>query len=207
MPFDYAVSALVTLLVIVDPIGLVPIFLSVTHRFPTPVRRVIAVRAAIIAALTLAFFALAGSWLLDRLGIGLPAFRIAGGLLLFTIAFEMVYGQRNERQSTTAEVASAEHARHLAAFPLAVPLLAGPGAITATLLLAGQAAGAPARIAALLLTIVAVAGVCVLVFLFAVRIARIFGATANLVFSRLLGIVLAALAVQYVIDGLRAALG
>lgn len=206
MPLDYAVSALVTLLVVVDPVGLVPIFLSVTHHLAPASRRAVAFRAALIAAVILAIFALAGSWLLGNLGIGLPAFRVAGGLLLFAIAFEMVYGQRSERQATTAtEAAEAEHAHHIAAFPLAVPLLAGPGAITATLLLAGEAAGQPSRFAALLITIAVVAGVCVLVFLLAVRIAHLLGTTGNLVFSRLLGIVLAALAVQYVLDGLGAA--
>ena len=207
MPLEYAVSALVTLLVVVDPIGLVPIFLSVTQHLAPRTRRAVAIRAALIAAAALAFFAVAGSALLGHLGITLPAFRIAGGLLLFSIAFEMVYGHRTERQATTAsEAAAAERARDLAAFPLAVPLLAGPGAITATLLLAGQAAGQPGRFAALLATIAAVAAVCIVVFLFAVRIAGFFGTTGNLVFSRLLGILLAALAVQYVLDGLRAAL-
>lgn len=207
MPFEYALSALVTLLVVVDPVGLVPIFLSLTHHLAPPARRAVGMRAALIAAVALAFFALAGGSLLRHLGIGLPAFRIAGGLLLFAIAFEMVNGQRTERQTTTAEVASAEHAHHIAAFPLAVPLLAGPGAITATLLLAGEAAGQPVRFAALLLTIAAVAAACVLVFLFAAGISRFLGTTGNLVFSRLLGIVLASLAVQYVLDGVRAAMG
>jgi len=206
MPLDYAVSALVTLVVVVDPIGLAPVFLSLTQGLSPAAQRSVALRAAIIAAATLGGFALAGAWFLQQLGISLPAFRISGGLLLFAIAFEMVYGQRTDRQARTADQAiHKDRAHHIAAFPLAIPLLAGPGAITATLLLAGQAAGRPTLLAVLLVTVAAVGVLCVLVFSFAARIGRALGTTGNLVLSRLLGIVLAALAVQYVIDGVRAA--
>jgi len=206
MPLDYAVSALVTLVVVVDPIGLAPVFLSLTQGLSPAAQRSVALRAAIIAAATLGGFALAGAWFLQQLGISLPAFRIAGGLLLFAIAFEMVYGQRTDRQARTADQAiHKDRAHHIAAFPLAIPLLAGPGAITATLLLAGQAAGHPTFLLVLLVTVAAVGVLCVLVFYFAARIGRALGTTGNLVLSRLLGIVLAALAVQYVIDGVRAA--
>jgi len=117
----------VTLAVVVDPVGLVPTFLAVTHGLPQQARRRIAVRASIIAAALLAGTALLGDWLLHQLGITLPAFRIAGGLLLFSIASEMVLGVRIERQSRDAEQACEEHVRDIAAFPLATPLLAGPG--------------------------------------------------------------------------------
>src|SRR5215203_1330290 len=130
MPLDYAVSALVTLLVVVDPIVLAPVFLSLTQGLSPAAQRSVALRAAIIAAATLGGFALAGAWFLQQLGISLPAFRIAGGLLLFAIAFEMVYGQRTDRQARTADQAiHKDRAHHIAAFPLAIPLLAGPGAI------------------------------------------------------------------------------
>jgi multiple antibiotic resistance protein len=204
MPFESIVSAFVTLLVVVDPAGLAPIFLSVTQGMPGGTRRRVAISASTIAGAVLAGFALIGSWLLAQLGITLPAFRIAGGLLLFAIAFEMVYGQRSDRQTKTAEQAQGEHAHHVAAFPLAIPLLAGPGAITATLLLAGQTAGQPTRLAALLAIIAAVSGLCIVVFCFAARMGRLLGTTGNLVLSRLLGIVLTALAVQFVIDGVAA---
>ena len=207
MPVDTLVSALVALLVVVDPIGLAPIFLALTEGMTNAARRRVAVRAGLIALCVLAGFALAGRWLLAQLGITLPAFRIAGGLLLFAIAFEMVYGRRSDRQSRTAEQAAHEdHAKHIAAFPLAIPLLAGPGAITATLLLTGQTGGNPALLAALLVVIAIVIGIVLIVFCLAVPIARVIGTTGNLVLSRLLGIILAALAVQFVIDGLRAAL-
>ncbi|MBX6427111.1 MAG: MarC family protein [Variibacter sp.] len=207
MPLDFAVSALVTLVVVVDPVGLAPVFLSLTHHLPRNEQVRTAVLASAIAGLVLAGFALGGAWLLRQLGIGLPAFRIAGGLLLFAIAFEMVYLQRTERQARTAEEAvHKDRPHHIAAFPLAIPLLAGPGAITATVLLAGQAAGNTAMLAGLLVIIALVAALCVAVFWFAAQIGHWLGVTGNLVLSRLLGILLAALAVQYVIDGIRAAI-
>ena len=203
MPIDYLVSALVTLVVVVDPVGLVPTFLAVTHGLPQLARRRIAVRASIIAAAILAGTALLGDWLLHQLGITLPAFRIAGGLLLFAVASEMVFGVRTERQSKQAEDALEEHLRNVAAFPLAIPLMAGPGAITATLLLAGQASGKPISLAILIVVVVVVCALCLGVFLLANRVDRLLGITGNVVSSRLLGVLLAALAVQYVIDGVR----
>jgi multiple antibiotic resistance protein len=206
MPFEFLISALVTLVVVVDPIGLVPSYLAITHGLPQRARRSVAFRATLIAAAILAGSALIGDWLLHMLSIGLPAFRIAGGLLLFSIASEMVFGVRIERQSRQAEEAIEEHVRNVAAFPLAIPLMAGPGAITATILLAGRSDGDPMRLAILLAVIAAVLTLCFIVFTLAARIAKWLGVTANVVASRLLGVLLAALAVQYVIDGARTAL-
>jgi len=203
MPLEFLISTLVTLFVVVDPIGLVPTFLAVTHGLPAAARGSVAWRASVIAALILAGSALIGDWLLRTLSITLPAFRIAGGLLLFSIASEMVFGVRIERQSQQAEEAIEEHVRNIAAFPLAIPLMAGPGAITATVLLAGRSGGDPARIAMLLAVIAVVLAICFAVFLTAARISKFFGVTGNLVLSRLLGVLLAALAVQFVIDGVR----
>jgi multiple antibiotic resistance protein len=203
MPFDYLVSALVTLLVVVDPIGLVPTFLAVTQGVPQTARTQIAVRAAIIAAAVLAGTALIGDWLLHQLGITLPAFRIAGGLLLFAVASEMVFGVRTERQSKEAEEALEERVRNIAAFPLAIPLMAGPGAITATLLLSGQAGANVMLQAGLIGVVIAVCLLCLAAFLIAGRIDRLLGITGNVVLSRLLGVLLAALAIQYIIDGVR----
>jgi multiple antibiotic resistance protein len=206
MPLDYLVSALVTLLVVVDPVGLTPTFLAVTQGLPAAARRQIALRACLIAGVILAGTALIGDWLLAKLAITLPAFRIAGGLLLFAVASEMAFGGRIERQSKEAEEAIEEHVRHVAAFPLAIPLMAGPGAITATLLLSGQADRQPLLLAGLLGVVVIVVAVCCGVFLAAERIERLLGVTGSVVLSRLLGVLLAALAVQFVIDGVRAAL-
>src|SRR5215475_11361678 len=170
MPIDYLVSALVTLAVVVDPIGLVPTFLAVTHGLPRQARRRIAVRASIIAAAILIGTALLGDWLLRQLGITLPAFRIAGGLLLFAVAFEMVLGIRQRRATEDAEHALEERARDVAAFPLAIPMMAGPGAITATILLAGQAAYRPQWLAVLLGVVVIVMLACLASFFAATRI-------------------------------------
>ena len=206
MPLEFLISALVTLLVVVDPIGLVPSYLAVTHGLPKRARRSVALRAAVIAACILAGSALIGDWLLRTLSIGLPAFRIAGGLLLFSIASEMVFGVRIERQSRQAEDAIEEQVRNVAAFPLAIPLMAGPGAITATVLLAGRSEGDPMRLVILLAVIAFVAALCATVFLLCTHIGKLLGVTGNIVLSRLLGVLLAALAVQYVVDGVRAAL-
>jgi multiple antibiotic resistance protein len=206
VPLDYLVAALVTLLVVVDPIGLTPSFLGVTAGLPRSARRSVAVRACLIAFAILTGAALAGDWLLRTLSISLPAFRIAGGLLLFSIASEMVFGVRIARQSETAGKAIEEHVRDIAAFPLAIPLMAGPGAITATVLLAGRADGNMLRLAALIAIIAAVMSACLIVFLLASRIERLLGVTGNTVLSRLLGVLLAAMAVQFVVDGVRALL-
>jgi multiple antibiotic resistance protein len=206
MPLDFAVTALVTLFVVVDPIGLAPTFLAVTEGLPRRARRDVAVRASLIAGAILIGTALIGDLLLRALGISLPAFRIAGGLLLFAIAFEMVLGVRIRREGQEAEEAVEERVRNIAAFPLAIPLLAGPGAITATVLLAGRADGNTLLVGLLLAVVVLVALACLAAFLLAGRLSRLLGLTGNIVLSRLLGVLLAALAVQYVVDGIRALL-
>jgi multiple antibiotic resistance protein len=207
MPWEFLISALVTLLVVVDPVGLVPTFLAVTGGLPAELRRQAARRACLIAGAILIGAALIGDWLLRQLGITLPAFRIAGGLLLFAVAFEMVLGLRLAHAVREAEQAVEEHARDVAAFPLAIPLMAGPGAITATILLAGQAAYRPQWLAVLLVVVSAVMAACLLSFFAAERIGKLLGVTGNVVLSRLLGVILAALAVQYVVDGVRQAFG
>jgi multiple antibiotic resistance protein len=207
MPLDYAIAALLTLFVVVDPIGLAPTFLSVTEDLPRDARRSVAMRASVIAGAILIGATLIGDWLLGTLGISLAAFRIAGGLLLFSIASEMVFGVRIRRETEVAEEAVEEHVRNVAAFPLAIPLLAGPGAITATVLLAGRADRDPMLVAILIAVVALVAASCFITFLLAERISRFLGLTGNIVLSRLLGVLLAALAVQYVVDGARAVFG
>ena len=205
MPDEFFIAALVTLFVVVDPIGLVPIFTSLTARLPAPARRRVAMRASLIAFLILCGAALIGDWLLRQLGIGLPAFRIAGGLLLFSIASEMVFGVRIVREANTAEAAvEEEEVRNIAAFPLAIPLMAGPGAITAVILLAGRGYGDPVRLGGLVAVIAVVMLCCLVAFLLGSRLSKLLGVTGNVVLERLLGVILAALAVQFVIDGVRA---
>jgi multiple antibiotic resistance protein len=200
---DFVASALVTLLVTLDPPALAPIFVSLTRGMDAAQRRRVAVRATLIAFGILAFFGLGGEVLLRLLGVGIPAFRISGGLLLFWIAFEMVFERRNDRKQHTADVATTEdQIRNVAAFPLAIPLMAGPGAITAVILLAGRAGGAPVYLATLIAMIAFGVAACLAVFLAADRVSRLLGITGNVVLSRLLGVILAGLAVQFVVNGI-----
>lgn len=207
MTVEFITGALVTMFVIVEPVALVPIFLAVTQGFSADQRRQVAWRACLIAFLILAACAFVGDWVLRKLGISLPAFRIAGGLLVFWIAFEMVFGLRSNRKSETArEAIGKEHIVNVAAFPMAIPLLAGPGAITATLLLAGQASAQPGMMAALIGVLAVVILVSWICLSLAETVDRLLGTLGNAVVSRLLGIILAALAVQFVLDGVRAAM-
>ena len=205
MLLDYISAALVTLLVTLDPVALAPIFVSLTRGMNAEERRRVAIRAGIIAFCILAFFGLGGEILLRLLGVGIPAFRISGGLLLFWIAFEMVFERRNERKQHTADIAITEdHIRNVAAFPLAIPLMAGPGAITAVILLAGRADGNLVYLTALLILIALGILSCLVVFSAAERVSRWLGVTGNVVLTRLLGVILAGLAVQFIIDGVLA---
>lgn len=205
MTFDQLTNAFVTLLVIIEPVALVPLFLGLTAGFSAEQRRQAALRASIIAFGILAGSALVGDWLLRKLGITLPAFRIAGGLLLFWIAFEMVFGRRNERKSgTVADAIEKDHIRNVAAFPLAIPLLAGPGAITATLLIAGQGRQDPIYLAILIAIIAVVMAISWVCLALAEKLDGLLGVTGNAVLSRLLGVILTALAVQFVADGVTA---
>ena len=204
MPIEFLISALVTLLVVVDPVGLVPSFLTTTNGLPATLRRRVAVRACLIAGAILIGTALIGDWLLRQLGITLPAFRIAGGLLLFAVAFEMVLGLRTRHATQDAEQAVEEHFDDIAAFPLAIPLMAGPGAITAIILLAGRANGQLTYLSALIALIALGVTSCFVVFMAADRVSRWLGVTGNIVLSRLLGVILAGLAVQFIINGVEA---
>lgn len=199
-------TAFVTLLVVVEPAGLAPIFLAATARETKAARAQIALRACLYAFLILTGAAFGGEALLRALGVTLPAFRIAGGLLLFSIASEMVLGVRIGRDAATAAQAVDESARHIAAFPLAIPLMAGPGAITATLLIAGEAHGNPLQLAALIGAIFTVLALCWAVCRLATSVERLVGASVSIVMEKLIGVLLASLAVQYVVDGARSLL-
>jgi multiple antibiotic resistance protein len=203
---DYFAAAFVTLIVIVEPFGLAPIFLAATRALARESRVAIAGRASFFAFLILVGAALIGERLLATLGISLAAFRIAGGLLLFSIASEMVLGLRIARDARAAKQALEENIHDPAAFPLAIPLMAGPGAIAATLLLAGRAQGDFFSLALLIAAIALVALICFGVCLAATRIEKALGASGALVLAKLLGVLLSALAVQYVIDGARVVL-
>jgi multiple antibiotic resistance protein len=152
---DFTLSAFVTLLLVVDPVGLAPAFLAATGGMPDKTKRTIALRAPLIAASILVVIALIGNWLLRQLGIGIPAFQIAGGLLLFGVSYQMIFGDRPHREAREADKASSEHASDVAVFPLAIPMMAGPGAIATTLLLTGDAGYGP-RLAIIIAVVLSV---------------------------------------------------
>lgn len=209
LDLDSVINAFITLFVIVDPIGNAPLFLGLTVGMATTVRRSIAMRGAFISFVILTLFAITGTKILDTIGITIDAFRIAGGLLLFVTAFEMIYGQRQERREETSSAAVAEHAANIAVFPLAIPLIAGPGTISATILLSSQfSAGDTGHNwygTISLVAIIAVLMVITAVFLIAAELVdKFISNTAKLVLTRLLGVLLAALAVQYIADGVLA---
>jgi multiple antibiotic resistance protein len=199
---DYITSALATLLVVADPIFLSAIFLGLTHDLSDKDRSEVAMRGSLIALAILIAAGLGGARLLLLLGISLSAFRIAGGLLLLSAAAEMVFDRRSARLQDTAKTAvDVDHVKNIAAFPLAIPLMAGPGAITAMILLAGKADGNIEMLGALFGVAALVMLACYIAFRMAEHISKTMGITGRAVISRLLGIILAALAVQFVIDG------
>jgi len=199
---DYLTSALATLLVVADPLLLSALFLAITHGMSDKERREVALRGTLIAFLILVATGLGGAKLLDLLGISISAFRISGGLLLLWSAAEMVFDRRGQRLQATAETAvSVDHVKNIAAFPLAIPLIAGPGAITAMILLAGKSEGQMDHLAGLFGVTALVMLACYVSFLLAERISKMLGITGRAVSTRMLGIILAALAVQFVIDG------
>lgn len=202
--FDTVFNAFVTILVTIDPPGLAPLFLAVTRGMNREQRLQVSVRASVIAFFVLAVFAVAGAAILTVFGITLPAFRVAGGFLLFFIAFEMVFEKRQDRKEKISDVAiTRDHIHNIAAFPLAIPLIAGPGAISATVLLSGSFQGWAGQLA-LVLIILACLAATYLVFVLAERIDQFLGQTGRSILTRLLGVILAALAVQFVADGIKA---
>ena len=202
---DYRVNAFATLFVAIHPVGLAPMFLAVTAGATAQTRKRIAVRATLIGGGILFLFLFAGKGVLGVLGISVPAFQIAGGLLLLIIAIEMVFEKRNRRKSETAEkaVAHQEELHDVAVFPLAIPLIAGPAAISAVILLSSQATDT-FSLAGLVGVILVIIGSCFVSFLLADRIERLMGDTAAVVITRLLGVLLAALSIQFIADGVRA---
>ncbi|WP_298137231.1 MarC family protein [Acidiferrobacter sp.] len=199
-----AYDIFLTFFVVVDPVGLVPLFGALTAGTSHEYRRRMAVKGVLIAALVLLFFAVSGFAVLRILGIGLAAFRIAGGILLFLLAIDMVFARHSGLRTTTSrETEEARGRNDISVFPLAIPLIAGPGALTSLLLMLSAAhgrfiaMGLPLGILALVLVITLV------VLLLSERILALMGETGANVVTRLLGVVLTALAVQYVLTGIR----
>ena len=202
---DAMIAAFTTLLVTVDPPGLAPLFLGLTVGMNKSQRRQVAVRGSVMGFAIITVFALFGATILGALGISMGAFRIAGGLMLFAIAFEMIFERRNERkEKTTDDAITKDHIHNLAVFPLAIPLIAGPGAISATVLIAGTMNDLMGR-AQLIGVIAVVLGLVYLALSVAERLNRFLGVTGRALLTRLLGVLLAALSVQFVVDGVKSA--
>ncbi|KIC11141.1 MarC family transcriptional regulator [Leisingera sp. ANG-M1] len=194
------ITSFVTLFVIIDPIGLTPIFIALTQGMPPARRRAIALRATITAAVLLALFAALGEAVLGFIGISMPAFRVAGGILLFLTALDMLFERRNKRREDRSEEDDFDDP---SIFPLAIPLIAGPGSIATVILLAGQQPGL-AGFAMVMGVVAAVLAILLVMCLFSGLFERLLGKTGITVVTRLLGMLLAALSVQFVLDGLRA---
>lgn len=196
------ITAFTTLFVIIDPIGLTPLFVALTQGMDPARRRSIAIRSCITGALILIVFAIFGEALLGFVGISMPAFRIAGGILLFLTALEMLFQKRATRRKSNADEASADdHHDDPSVFPIAIPLIAGPGAIASIILLTGAADGFSGFIAVIAVMISVIVIVFIL-FNFGGMIERGLGKTGVNVVTRLLGMLLAALAIQFILDGL-----
>lgn len=196
------VPAFMTLFVVIDPIGLTPMFVALTQGMDARTRRSVALRACGVAVGILAAFSIFGEALLGFVGISMPAFRVAGGMLLFLTALEMLFERRTKRREDQTDTAT-DTADDPSVFPLAIPLIAGPGAIASVILLAGSRPGIEG-IALATGTAAAVIAIAFVLFLASGVLERLLGKTGINVVTRVLGMLLAALSVQYVMDGLRA---
>lgn len=195
------ISAFVTFLVVIDPPGCAPIFAGLTRQASAAERRSMAVRSVLIAAGILLFFALLGEDLLGALGVSLSAFRIAGGIMLFLIAIDMVFEKRTARRETRAEEVAASEVDDVSVFPMAIPMIAGPGSIASAMLLTARADGVAAT-AVVLGALLAVLVLTMVALLAAGPLMRLLGHKMEAMLTRLLGVILAALATQFVIDGI-----
>ncbi|CAN5750954.1 MarC family protein [soil metagenome] len=200
--FELALNSFITLLVVVDPLGLAPIFAALTRGNSAMRKKEMALRGTALGAAILFAFALFGGALLDALGIEIAAFRIAGGVLLFLVALDMIFASSTGiRSRTVREQEEDSYEGDISVFPLAIPLIAGPGAITSVLLYTGGRG--PLEVAAVLAVLAIVLSLVVLSLLLAPRVMNLFGDTGANLLSRVLGVLLAALAVQFVLDGIK----
>ena len=201
------ISAFITLFVVIDPPGCAPIYAGLTKGATSAQRRNMAIRASLIAGVILLIFALFGEQLLGALHIDLDSFRIAGGLMLFWIAFEMVFEKRTQRREERAEkLAATPEVEDVSIFPMAIPMLAGPGAIAAIMLLMNEAQDITGSLT-VLGALASVLLITMLALMAAGPLMRLFGDKVEAAITRVLGVLLAALAAQYVIDGLRGSFG
>lgn len=196
-----ALKSFLTLLVVMDPVGLVPVFLALAGPRPREEQRRIALKAVCVAGGLLAVFGAFGAWLLERLNISMDAFRVAGGILLFLIAVDMVLAQ-HERE-TEEEAQEARSRRDVSVFPLAIPMIAGPGTLASVMILAAESRRYPLGLPLVLGMAAIVLAMGYVALRLAAPLGRLLGQTGVNVVTRVLGVLLAALAVQYVADGAR----
>nr|WP_294848801.1 MarC family protein [uncultured Sphingomonas sp.] len=199
-------SAFLTLLVIIDPPGCAPIFASLTAGTDQKHRRAMALRSCLVAWCILLFFALFGEWLLGHMGISLSAFRLAGGIMLFMIALDMVFERRTERREERAEeIRGTPEAEDISVFPMAIPMIAGPGSIASVMLLNAKAEGLNQSLV-VLGSMTAVILLTLIALLAAGPLMKFIGPKLEAMITRILGVILAALATQFVLDGLERSL-
>ncbi|MGY6549720.1 MAG: MarC family protein [Roseinatronobacter sp.] len=197
----FVITAFVTLFVVIDPVGTAPLFLALTQGMSTRERRRIGLRACVIAACLLAAFGLAGEDFLRFIGISMPAFQIAGGLLLFLTALDMLFDRRSARRKDHADDGTGPQSDDPSVFPLAMPLIAGPGAMATMVLLISDAGGTAEGILLITAVMLAVIALVLVAFLLAAPLERLLRRTGTMVMTRLFGLLLAALSVQFVLNG------
>jgi multiple antibiotic resistance protein len=195
----FLITAFATLFVVIDPPGLIPMFIALTPGMSADERRAIGIRACLVAITILTLFGLLGEAVLGFIGISMSAFRIAGGILLFLTALDMLFERRTQRREGQSTV----HDHDPSVFPIAIPLIAGPGAIATMILLVGESGGSWQGTLTVHLVMGFVVLLAFLLFLVAGPLERALGRTGTVVITRLLGMLLAALSVQFVIDGVR----
>jgi multiple antibiotic resistance protein len=201
--YELFLSAFITFFVVIDPPGCAPIYASLTADASTAQRRSMAIRAVFIAAVILLVFGLFGEQLLAALGISLDSFRIAGGIMLFLIALEMVFEKRTERREARAqEIIETPEVEDVSVFPMAMPMIAGPGSIATVMLLMSRNEGLDASLM-IFGALISVLALTLLALLAAGPFMKLLGAKIEAVITRILGVLLAALAAQFVVDGLR----
>jgi multiple antibiotic resistance protein len=198
----FSLLALSSIFFLVDPFAALPTFLAVTAGVDAAERRSMARKASITAFVVLSAFALAGHWIFRMFGITLPAFEIAGGIILLLIGLDMLNARRSQTQETGPEAAAAAQKEDAGIVPLGIPMLAGPGAITSVMVLVGQAQGRWTLLAAILAAITITALICYLVLGNSNRVAGVLGETGIRILVRIMGLLLVALAVQYFVNGL-----
>lgn len=206
------IASFVTFFVLIDALGVAPVFASLTVRGPASYRRSMAIRSVLVGTLIIFGFAFFGAWLLEKLHITIDAFRAAGGVLLFMIALDMVFEKRTERRENRAESVLAESDEtpedldDVSVFPLGIPMLAGPGSIATAMLYMSEHASWVAK-SAVLSAILANMVICLIVFLAAGPLVKAMGESIAGAITRIFGVILAALSVQLLIDGIKGAFG